>query len=92
MNQIQAVLSAGRATAPTVPTADAAAATTDAIAATPPARVAVISASWHREIVDRARGAMLVSFAGNPVPPVSVETFDVPGAGTSGTFAAKRKE
>ena len=80
MNQIQIVPDTGRTNAPAVPTATAAAAATVATPSTPRPRVAVISASWHREIVDQARGAVLCALTGGGVPSTSIETFDVPGA------------
>ena len=80
MNQIQTVPDTGRTNAPAVPTATAAAAATVATPSTPRPRVAVISASWHREIVDQARGAVLCALTGGGVPSTSIETFDVPGA------------
>jgi 6,7-dimethyl-8-ribityllumazine synthase len=45
-----------------------------------PRRIAAISASWHREIVHRARDAFLAELAREGWPPDRVETFDVPGA------------
>jgi 6,7-dimethyl-8-ribityllumazine synthase len=51
------------------------------VAKTPPnPRVAVICASWHRDIVEQARDALLAEFARSPAPPGAVEHFDVPGA------------
>jgi 6,7-dimethyl-8-ribityllumazine synthase len=42
-------------------------------------RVAFVSSSWHRDLVDRLKGAALSAFAAHP-PPVEVDAFDVPGA------------
>jgi 6,7-dimethyl-8-ribityllumazine synthase len=46
----------------------------------PPWRIAIVAASWHRDIVDRARAAMLATFARARSPSVEVEGHDVPGA------------
>jgi 6,7-dimethyl-8-ribityllumazine synthase len=43
-------------------------------------RIAVVCASWHREIVEQARDALLAEFERSPAPPGAVEHFDVPGA------------
>jgi 6,7-dimethyl-8-ribityllumazine synthase len=43
-------------------------------------RIAIVAASWHRDIVDRAREAMLATFARARSPSVEVEGHDVPGA------------
>ena len=43
-------------------------------------RVAVISSSWHRDIVSRAREALLAELAEHDVPPAQVDQFEVPGA------------
>ncbi|MEK8033201.1 6,7-dimethyl-8-ribityllumazine synthase [Ideonella sp. DXS29W] len=45
----------------------------------PAARIATISASWHRDIVQRARDAFTAELAREGWPPGGVETFDVPG-------------
>ena len=45
----------------------------------PPRRIAAICASWHRDIVDRARDAFFAELAREGWPPGQVETFDVPG-------------
>src|SRR6476659_8946400 len=42
-------------------------------------RIAVVCASWHREIVEQARDALIAEFERSPQPP-RVEHFDVPGA------------
>ena len=44
------------------------------------ARIAVICASWHTDIVDRAKQALLGEFDRSPTPPGQVEQFEVPGA------------
>jgi len=80
MNQIHTVADAGRPTAPAVPTATTASATTVATTTTRPSRIAVVSASWHREIVDQATGAVLCALTGGGVLSALIETFDVPGA------------
>ncbi len=46
----------------------------------PPIRVGVIAASWHRDIVEQARDALLAEFARSASPPVEVALHDVPGA------------
>ncbi|HSI58283.1 MAG TPA: 6,7-dimethyl-8-ribityllumazine synthase [Ideonella sp.] len=43
-------------------------------------RIAVISASWHREIVHRSRDAALAEFQRSGIATEQVELFDVPGA------------
>ena len=43
-------------------------------------RIAVISASWHREIVHRSRDAALAEFERSGLAAEQVELFDVPGA------------
>ena len=43
-------------------------------------RVAVVSASWHNDIVERARHAMLAEFERSRLPPDHVDQFEVPGA------------
>ena len=45
-----------------------------------PPRVAVISASWHQEIVHRARDSLVEELGHLGVPRASVDLFDVPGA------------
>jgi 6,7-dimethyl-8-ribityllumazine synthase len=42
-------------------------------------RIATICASWHRDIVYRARDAFTAELAREGWPPGGVETFDVPG-------------
>ena len=44
------------------------------------ARVAIISASWHQDIVHQARDAALAEFDRHGLPPAQVALFDVPGA------------
>ena len=44
-----------------------------------PARVAVIRARWHSEIVDRAHDGF-VAAATTQLPHTTIDTFDVPGA------------
>ena len=43
-------------------------------------RIALVSSSWHRDIVDKARGAVLAEFERSGMPPGQVVEFDVPGA------------
>lgn len=43
-------------------------------------RIAIISASWHSDIVGRARQSMLAEFERAATPPQRVDSFDVPGA------------
>ena len=43
-------------------------------------RVAVVSASWHNDIVERARRALLAEFERSRLPPDRVDQFEVPGA------------
>lgn len=43
-------------------------------------RLAVVSASWHADIVGRARDALLAELAREGVPGTQVDLFDVPGA------------
>ncbi|WP_110398878.1 6,7-dimethyl-8-ribityllumazine synthase [Sphaerotilus hippei] len=43
-------------------------------------RIAAISASWHRDIVHRARDACVAELARHDVAASQVEHFDVPGA------------
>lgn len=45
-----------------------------------PIRVAFISSSWHRDIVDRARESLLCEFERSGLQREQVEHFDVPGA------------
>lgn len=45
-----------------------------------PIRVAFISSSWHRDIVDRARESLLSEFERSGLSRDQVEHFDVPGA------------
>ena len=43
-------------------------------------RVAVICASWHRDIVDQARDATVAEFARSGLPAGQIDQFEVPGA------------
>ncbi|MDB5872983.1 MAG: 6,7-dimethyl-8-ribityllumazine synthase family protein [Ramlibacter sp.] len=52
-------------------------------------RVAVICSSWHRDIVDKARDAVLAEFERNDLPPGQVDQFDVPGAFEIPLYAKK---
>ena len=45
-----------------------------------PPRIAVVCASWHREIVHRARDAFLAELQRAGWPPDRVDLHDVPGA------------
>ena len=45
-----------------------------------PARVAFISSSWHREIVEKARESLLGEFERSGLPRSQVDQFEVPGA------------
>lgn len=53
-----------------------------------PTRIAVVSSSWHADIVGQARSALLREFGRNHAPP-RVHTFDVPGAFEIPLFAQK---
>ena len=44
------------------------------------ARIAVICASWHTDIVDRAKQSLLGEFDRSPTPPGKVDQYEVPGA------------
>jgi len=44
------------------------------------ARIAVICAAWHTDIVDRAKQSLLAEFERSPTPPGRVDQFEVPGA------------
>ena len=46
----------------------------------PNANIAVISATWHSDIVVRARDAFLVEIAHLGQPTKTIELFEVPGA------------
>lgn len=46
----------------------------------PRPRIAVICSSWHRDIVWRARDALLAELQRQGVPPDRVDTYEVPGA------------
>jgi 6,7-dimethyl-8-ribityllumazine synthase len=43
-------------------------------------RIAFVAASWHKEIVDRARDAFLAEIATLGYPAETVDVFEVPGA------------
>jgi 6,7-dimethyl-8-ribityllumazine synthase len=43
-------------------------------------RIAVICSSWHSDIVDRAKHALMAEFDRSPAPPGQVDYFEVPGA------------
>ena len=45
-----------------------------------PPRIAVISASWHADIVGQARQSMLAEFECSAAPPGRVDQYEVPGA------------
>ena len=45
-----------------------------------PARIAVICSTWHADIVDKAKQALLAEFHRSPAPPGQVDQFEVPGA------------
>ena len=45
-----------------------------------PARVAFISSSWHRDIVDKARESVLSEFERSSLLRCQVDQFEVPGA------------
>ena len=45
-----------------------------------PARVAVICATWHSDIVDKAKQSLLAELHRSPAPPGQVDQFEVPGA------------
>lgn len=45
-----------------------------------PKKIAFVSASWHREIVLRAREGLLAEFGRQQVPAERLESFEVPGA------------
>ncbi|WP_280153626.1 6,7-dimethyl-8-ribityllumazine synthase [Piscinibacter sp. XHJ-5] len=45
-----------------------------------PPRVAVVCSAWHRDIVDRARQALLSEFERSRLPAGQVDHFEVPGA------------
>jgi 6,7-dimethyl-8-ribityllumazine synthase len=52
-------------------------------------RIGVISASWHADIVHRARDAALAEFERNGIAPERVDRFDVPGAFEIPLFAKR---
>jgi len=80
MNPIQTVPDAGPTTPSAAPTAITAAAMIVATPVPRRPRIAVVSASWHDEIVAQARGAVLSALKGGGIPSASIEAFDVPGA------------
>ena len=43
-------------------------------------RIAVVSASWHRDIVVRARDSLVAELARHGWPPDRIDHFDAPGA------------
>ena len=45
-----------------------------------PARIAVICATWHSDIVDKAKQSLLAELHRSPTPPGQVDQFEVPGA------------
>jgi 6,7-dimethyl-8-ribityllumazine synthase len=49
-------------------------------AARHPARIAVICATWHADIVDKAKHSLLAELHRSPTPPGQVDQFEVPGA------------
>ena len=53
---------------------------THAVDRTRRAAIAVICASWHGDIVDKARQSLLAEFERSPMPPRQVDHFEVPGA------------
>jgi 6,7-dimethyl-8-ribityllumazine synthase len=46
----------------------------------PRGRIAIVSASWHRDIVDQARLSLRAELEAQGIAPDSLEEFDVPGA------------
>lgn len=46
----------------------------------PEARIAVVSSSWHRDIVNQAVSAMLAEFERSRLPASQVDQYEVPGA------------
>ncbi|RYY95094.1 MAG: 6,7-dimethyl-8-ribityllumazine synthase [Comamonadaceae bacterium] len=52
-------------------------------------RVAVICASWHQDIVHRARDALLAEFERAGLPPGRVDLVDVPGVFEIPLYAKK---
>ena len=45
-----------------------------------PPRIAIVSASWHADIVGNARQSLLAEFERSATPPGRVDQYDVPGA------------
>ncbi len=45
-----------------------------------PARIAVICATWHSDIVDKAKQSLLAELHRSPTPPGQVDQYEVPGA------------
>lgn len=66
-----------------------AAATRGSPAASGHPRVAVISSSWHRDIVQNALDALLTEFGRSGLPASQVEHFEVPGAFEIPLYAKK---
>ncbi len=52
-------------------------------------RVAVISSSWHRDIVEQARQSIVAEFERHGLPASQVDQFDVPGAFEIPLYAKK---
>lgn len=65
---------------PAVPTAVNAATVPRALTDQRSARVAVVSSSWHGDIVGQCKNALLKEFERNGLPANCVNAFDVPGA------------
>jgi 6,7-dimethyl-8-ribityllumazine synthase len=49
-------------------------------AAARPVRIAIVSSAWHKDIVDRARTALVAELERSRSPTSEVEQFEVPGA------------
>ena len=45
-----------------------------------PARIAVICATWHSDIVDKAKQSLLAELHRSPTPPGQIDQYEVPGA------------
>ncbi|MEC5385184.1 6,7-dimethyl-8-ribityllumazine synthase [Uliginosibacterium sp. H3] len=54
--------------------------TSSSLASAGSTRIAFISSSWHRDIVLKARDALLAEFASSGLSESQVEQFEVPGA------------
>ena len=52
-------------------------------------RIALVSSSWHRDIVEQACASMLAEFERGGLPASQVERFEVPGAFESPLHAKK---